>query len=339
MAEKKMDENEYKFPDEQQDDKNADGQVSAGEAEEIVEVVDDTPEADRGRQPIGKTADEVAPDDEVAAYSENVQKRIKELKRTWHDERREKEAAQRERDEAVRSARYYYEQAQKAGANAQQAQQYSLSQMKDAAAKALEAAERDLETAYESGDSKAVVKATKAVSEAQFKIARAQALENAPRPQQQQPPLQQPQQRVQSEPTPQASIASSRAQQWQTENKWYGNDEEMTSFALGVHQKLVRQGVVPDSDDYYAKLNKRIRDVFPDQFAEDADDGEETGTPAQRKTPATVVAPASRSSNAAPKKVQITKTAASLAAKLGISVQEYARQVKLLEKQDRAKNG
>jgi hypothetical protein len=338
MAEKKMDENEFKFPDEQQEATNAEGQVSAGEAEEIVEVVDDTPEADRGRQPIGKTADEVAPDDEVAAYSENVQKRIKELKRTWHDERREKEAALRERDEAVRSARYYYEQAQKAGASAQQAQKYSLAQMKEAATKALETAERDLETAYESGDSKAVVKATKAVSEAQFRIARAQAIENAPRPQQRQAPLQQPQQRVQSEPTPQAS---ERAVRWQSENTWYGKDVEMTSFALGVHQKLVASGVAPDSDDYYAKLNKRVRDVFPDQFeaSDEGGDGGEEGTPAPRKTPATVVAPASRSSNAAPKKVQITKTAASLAAKLGISVQEYARQVKLLEKQDRAKNG
>ena len=330
-----MDKSEYKFPHEQQESKAGDGQVPAGEAEEIIEVVDDTPEADRGRQPIGKTADEVAPDDEVAQYSENVQKRIKELKRTYHDERRDKEAAQRERDEAVRTARYFYEQAQRAGATVQQAQQFSLAQMKEAATKALETAERELETAYESGDSKAVVKATKAVSEAQFRLSRAAAMERAPRP-----PLQQPQQRVQTAPTPQPSQASARAQEWQRENAWYGQDEEMTSFALGVHQKLVKQGVVPDSDDYYAKLNKRIRDVFPDQFEAAGDDGtEEEGTPTPRKPPATVVAPATRTSSTAPKKVQISKTAANLAAKLGISVQEYARQVKLLEKQDRAKNG
>jgi hypothetical protein len=331
-----MDKNEYKFPDEQQDPKNADGQVSAGEAEEIVEVVDDTPEADRGRQPIGKTADEVAPDDEVAAYSENVQKRIKELKRTWHDERREKEAAQRERDEAVRSARYYYDQAQRAGQSAQQAQQSSLAQMKEAATHALETAERDLETAYESGDSKAVVKATKAVSEAQWKLSRAQAMAAAPQ-RRQQPPLQQQPQRVQSAQTPQAS---ERALQWQSENSWYGKDVEMTSFALGVHQKLVANGVAPDSDDYYVKLNKRVREVFSDQFpSNDADDDGEEGTPAPRKTPATVVAPASRTSSAAPKKLQISKSQAALASKLGISVQEYARQVKLLQKQDQAKNG
>jgi hypothetical protein len=336
MAEKKMDEGEYRFPHEQQEPAAGEGQVQAGEAEEVVEIVDDTPEADRGRQPIGKTADEVAPDDEVAAYSENVQKRIKELKRTWHDERREKEAAMRERDEAVRSARYYYEQAQKAGASVQQAQQYSITQMKDAATKALEAAERDLETAYESGDSKAVVKATKAVNEAQWKLSRANAMAAAPqrRPP---PPLQQGQQRVQSAQTPQAS---ERALQWQNENTWYGKDVEMTSFALGVHQKLVASGVAPDSDDYYTKLNKRVREVFADQFesSEESDGGEE-GTPTPRKTPATVVAPATRSSNAAPKKIQISKSQAALASKLGISVQEYARQVKLLHKQDQAKNG
>jgi hypothetical protein len=114
----------------------------------------------------------------------------------------------------------------------------------------------------------------------------------------------------------------------------------MTSFALGVHQKLVASGVAPDSDDYYTKLNKRVREVFADQFesSEESDGGEE-GTPTPRKTPATVVAPATRSSNAAPKKIQISKSQAALASKLGISVQEYARQVKLLHKQDQAKNG
>jgi hypothetical protein len=336
MAEKKMDENEFRFPHEQQEPAAGEGQVQAGENEEVIEVVDDTPEADRGRQPIGKTADEIAPDDEVGEYSEKVQKRIKEMKRAWHDERRAKEEQARIADEATRTARYYYEQAQRAGQTAQQAQQSSFAQMKEAATKALETAERDLESAYESGDSKAVVKATKAVSEAQFKIARAQALEAAPRPQ---APLQQQPQGVQSAQTPQASPASSRAQEWQSENKWYGEDDEMTSFALGVHRKLVRTGVVPDTDDYYAKLNKRIREVFPDKFAAEAEDDEETGTPTPRKTPATIVAPATRTSSAAPKKITITKSAAAIAAKLGISVQEYARQVQILHKQDQAKNG
>lgn len=337
MADKKMDETEYKFPHEQQESAKDADKVSAGADEEVIEVVDDTPEADRGRQPIGKTADEVAPDDEVAAYSETVQKRIKELKRTWHDERREKEAALRERDEALSTARHYYEQAQRAGQTVQQAQQQSLAQFKEAATKALEAAERDLETAYESGDSKAVVKATKAVSEAQFKIARAQALENAPRPQ---APLQPQQPGVQSAQTPPASdAASTKALQWQRENPWYQNDDEMTSFALGVHRKLVKEGVVPDSDTYYAKLNKRMREVFPAQFESEASTEEEESPPPKKSPPATVVAPTTRTSSAAPKKIQITKSAAAIASKLGISVQEYARQVKLLEQQDRAKNG
>src|SRR5512139_1678260 len=237
-----LDKTEYKFPDEVKIEDDAKGAEAI--TEEEIEVVDDTPEADRNRAPLGKTADEIAPDEEIAAYSENVQKRINELKRSFHDERRAKEEQARIADEATRAAKFYYDQAQRAAQQTQATQKQSFVQMKEAATKALEVAERDLETAYESGDAKAVVKATKAVNDAQMQLARAAAYERMP---QRRPPLQAPPQGVQTAPTPQASQPDTKALQWHRENQWYGKDEEMTSFALGVHQKLVSSGVVPDT--------------------------------------------------------------------------------------------
>lgn len=312
-----MDQEQFKFPDEKGDE-----EVKKVEGEETeIEVIDDTPPDDQNRKPLGKTADEIAPDEEVKQYGEQVQQRIKELKRGYHDERRAKEEALREREEAVKAARYYHEQAKKLSETVTTTVKESAEMAKGAAEVEISAAESELEKAYESGDAKAVAKATRAIAEAQAKLARALV-----------PPQQalQPQfNGVQSPPSDQPR-PDPKAQRWQQANEWFGKDDEMTSFVLGLHRKLVRQGVDPTSDEYYAKVDARMREVFPDQFGE-----EESPPPkASSKPAATVVAPPSRSS--APKKITITKSQAALAQRLGISVQEYARQVQLLESR---KNG
>jgi hypothetical protein len=312
-----MDKEEFRFPDEKEGKPDEEKVVQGVEEEEFV-IVDDTPEDDRGRKPLGKSADEIAPDEEVASYGKEVQQRIKEMKRSYHDERRAKEEAQRERDEAARAARFYQEQAKKYAETLQTTTKESAGLAKSAAETELASAEEALERAYESGDAKAVVKATKTIAEAQAKIARAAM----PPP----TPLQERNDPVQTRPSDPIPRPDAKSREWQEANPWFGKDEEMTSLALGLHQKLVRQGVDPRSDAYYDTINKRMREVFPNEF-----EGETEPPPpkASTKPAATVVAPASRSS--APKKIIITKSMEAIAHKLGVPVKEYARQAALLE--------
>jgi hypothetical protein len=109
---------------------------------------------------------------------------------------------------------------------------------------------------------------------------------------------------------------------WQKQNSWFGSDDEMTSFALGLHQKLVKQGLDPRSDEYYEKINSRMRQVFPDEF----DDAEEVEVEKPRQK-SNVVAPATRST--APKKIVLTPSSVALAKRLGVPLEEYAKQVAL----------
>ena len=111
-----------------------------------------------------------------------------------------------------------------------------------------------------------------------------------------------------------------KAQQWQQKNPWFGKDEEMTSFALGLHTKLVNSGVDPRSDEYYERLNGRLRQVFPEQF-ESEKPVDATPTP----RPKSNVAPATRST--APKKVVLTQTQVNIAKRLGVPLELYARKV------------
>ena len=116
----------------------------------------------------------------------------------------------------------------------------------------------------------------------------------------------------QSAPVP----VDERANEWAASNTWFGQDDEMTSLALGLHTKLVKEGVSPQSDDYYEKINSRMRQVFPEQF-------ENIGGESKRRS--NVVAPATRST--APKKIRLTQTQVTLSKRLGITPEQYARQV------------
>lgn len=329
---------EFKFPDEKAKPEAAapeeelDVSVEGAEEEDVV-VVDDTPPEDRGRKPLGKTADEIAPDSEVEEYSASVKKRIAELKHTYHDERRAKEAANREKDEALQLARTVYEENQRLKQQSAGWQKAGNEAIKAAASKELETAQRDLKVAYESGDSDAVVKATEALSDAKLKIARAESFRPAA-------PLQPQQNAVQTQTQPQTPQADERSLSWQRANTWFGQDEEMTSFALGLHQKLVRTGVDParDPDTYYEKLNARIREKFPEAFDDASADEDSPPTKPAKATPAaTVVAPASR--NSAPKKMVLTKSQEAIALKLGVPIKEYARQLRMINESEPKRNG
>lgn len=308
---------EFKFPHEQEEapaNEKAEKEVAIElDGENIeVEVVDDTPEEDRNRKP-GPPPDEV-PDDELKKYSEDVQKRIKKFTRGYHDERRAKEAALREKEEAIRLAQILVEENKKLKGTVTTNQQALIEQAKKNAIADLESAKRKYKEAYESGDADSVVEAQEALTSAKLKAERLTnfkppALQNA------ETEVQIPQNTAQP-----SNAVDERAVEWQKNNSWFGSDEEMTAFALGLHKKLVNQGVDPKSDEYYEKINSRMRQVFPDQF----DDQEETGAPKPKAKP-NVVAPATRST--APKKIVLTERQVKLAKKLGVPLEIYAKQV------------
>jgi hypothetical protein len=193
-----------------------------------------------------------------------------------------------------------------------QNQQAMLEQAKKMAEREVEEAKAKFKQAYDAGESDAVVAAQDELTAAKLKADRVNNLKL--------PSLQENETEVQTQVT--APVVDERATKWQQDNSWFGSDDEMTSFALGLHQKLVKQGINPRSDEYYEKINSRMRQVFPDAF-DDIEDDEPEDTKPRRKT--NVVAPATRST--APKKIVLTQTQVALAKRLGVPLEEYAKQV------------
>lgn len=318
---------EFEFPDEQETKKSAKAvepeestleyEVEGEEKPVAVEVVDDTPPKDRNRKPMKEAPEEVS-EEELAEYSEKVQHRLKHFSRGYHDERRAKEAALREREEAIRVAQKILEENRALQERLQAHRAEEAKYAKEAAEAARMDAQRKVKAAYEAGDADELVKANEELARA---VLRADTAERnavvAEKPLQAEPPV------VVSQPQNARPVVDPRADEWQKENKWFGQDEEMTSFALGLHQKLIRQGVDPRSDEYYDTLNRRMRQVFPDQF-NDSEPEPEPKTEGKPKK-ANVVAPATRST--APRKVVLNASQVAIAKRLGVPLELYAQKV------------
>ena len=303
---------EYKFPDEeqdvQQDEQLQETDIDVEEDVE-VEVVDDTPEQDRGRKPLAKDVDDPS-DEEIAEYGDKVQKRMRELTHARHDERRAKEAALREREEAVAIAQKLIEENKKLRSAVNTGNQEFVKSIQSRADLELEIARKKLRDAQESYDNEAILAAQEALTEAKFRQQQAKIL--APKP------LQEPEEPVYTQNIPQQiPEPDQQALRWQDQNRWFGQDDEMTSLALAVHKKLVETGYDPRSREYYERIDARMREVFPSYFGE--------ARKSETKRPATVVAPATRT--AGKKQVTLTKTQAALARKLGLTNEQYAREI------------
>lgn len=282
-----------------------------------VEVVDDTPPKDKGRAPLEKPVAE--PDDaELENYSEKVKTRIKELTHARHDERRRAETLQRQQDELQRVAQQLLQENRQLKQFVNTGDQYFAKTALAASDSALELAKKKYKEALESGDAEAIVSAQEAVTEAKMQ---SQAAKNY-RPvalQTEQPVVQQPQ------PTPQRPQIDDKTLRWQARNQWFGapGHEEMTSFSLGLHQKLVNSGVDPRSDEYFEAIDTRMKATFPDWFGEkESSGGSKPSTP--------TVAPATRSSGT--RKVQLTASQIALAKKFNLTPQQYAAELMRLEK-------
>jgi len=280
-----------------------------------IEVYDDTPKADRNRKP-SEPPEEVT-DEELEDYSEKVRKRIQHFSKGYHDERRAKEAAFREKQELEALTKNLFEENKKLKGTANKSQTALLEQAKKTAVAELAQAKKAYKDAYEAGDAEQLVTAQESLTNVKiktdklnnFKIPTLQEEETSVQPE------------VASSPTT-APVADARAVDWAKQNTWFGSDDEMTSLALGLHNKLAKQGIDLQSDEYYEAIDTRMRQVFPDSFEEIAEPEAE-----KPKRQANVVAPATRST--APKKVRLSQTQVALAKRLGLTPEQYAKQVAL----------
>jgi len=281
------------------------------EANFEVEVVDDVPKADRNKKP-SEPPEEVT-DEELEDYSEKVRKRIQHFSKGYHDERRAKETALREREELERYVKSIQDENDKLKGSVNKNQTALVEQAKKTAEVELEQAKNAYRTAYEAGDAEAVLAAQESLTNAKIKTDR---LNNVKLPS-----LQTAEDPVKSkEELKSAPVVDKRAQDWAKKNTWFGTDDEMTSLALGLHNKLAKQGIDLQSDEYYEAIDTRMRQLFPDNFEEVAEPEAE-----KPKKQANVVAPATRS--VAPKKVKLTQTQVAIAKRLGVPIELYAQKV------------
>ena len=327
-------EDEFEFPDEKE--AREANQATAEDDKFEVEIEDDTPPADRGRKAAPPPEDPT--EDELASYDEKVQARIKKFTRGYHDERRAKEEALRERQAAEAYAKQVYEENKRLQQQLATGSQVFIEQSKSSAEIELSAAKKAYRDAVEAGDIDAQADAQAEIARAMLKVDKAQGMK----------PIEveekddfKPAQQVQDT----APQLSPRTKKWINANSdWWGVDEEMTMTAMGLDKKLAKEygSDYVGSEEYFRTIDKTMRKRFPEHFEseqsheDDETPPQKTSEPAEEETPrratkpATVVAPASRSTP--PNRIRLKASEAAIARRLGVPIEQYAKQVALLKR-------
>ena len=320
-----MDQTDFKFPDEQEATPTAE---STAETSYEIEVEDDTPPEDRNKTPMPKPLVEELEKDELEEYDDKVKVRLKQMRKVWHDERREKEAALREQQEAIVLAQKLLEENKRIKQILTTGEKEYVTTAQNAANLELEMAKRAYKEAYEAGDADKLLEAQQAMQEANIKLLQAKNFK-LPSLQETEIPVQPESVRNQ---TQQAPIPDPKAQAWQERNPWFGSNKGMTAYALGVHDELYEQGVELGSEDYYRALDRTMRKRFPEAFQTSVVGEEEQKPQGNRSKPSTVVAPAVRST--ASNKVKLKQSQVNLAKRLGLTPQQYIEAQMKLEAQN-----
>jgi len=323
---------EFKFPDEAEQQVEA----SAEENKLEIEIEDDTPPEDRGRKPMKEKVEDPT-EDELSSYDEKVQARIKKFTRGYHDERRAKESAERERQAAEDFARQVYEDNKRLREQLAYGSKEYIETSKTAANAELESAKDKYRKAYEAGNADDLVEAQAQIAKATVKLDKAATMK----------PIEVPQEGEFKLPKPESapsSKVSPRTQEWLDSNsEWFGNDDEMTMAAMGIDKKLQREygADYVGTREYFQTIDKTMRKRFPEYFGtqsyEEEDTPQKVSTPAYEEEPprraskaAAVVAPAARSTS--PSRIRLKQSQVALARKLGITPEQYAKQVALINR-------
>lgn len=341
MATAKFEEEKFEFPDEKEarEAKESEKKEASADAEDKVEleIEDDTPPQDRGRKK-APPPDEPT-DDELSSYDEKVQQRIKKFTRGYHDERRAKEQAERERQAAEEFARQVWEENKQLKQKLSVGSKEYIETSKTAAQAELEAAKKKYRAAYEAGNADELVAAQEEIAKATLRMDKAASMRpiEVEDDKDFKPPK--------TEEPAQPKI-SPRTKRWLDSNsEWFGVDEEMTMAAMGIDKKLQKEygADYVGTEEYFRTVDKTMRKRFPEFFESQSDEdedlppqkrsapAEEDEEPPRRASkPSAVVAPASRSSS--PSRIKLKQSQVALARKLGITPEQYAKQVALLNR-------
>jgi hypothetical protein len=325
---------DYEFPDEKETKR---AKATAEEDKLDIEIEDDTPEQDRGRKPMKEPVEEPT-EDELATYDEKVQARIKKFTRGYHDERRAKEEALREREAAEAYARQILDENKKLQQQLSTGSKAYIETSKEAAAAELTAAKKKYKEAYDAADPDELADAQAEIARATLKIERTSDMK----------PIEV-EEREFKAPAETAPKVNPRTQRWIENNSdWWGKDEEMTSAALGLDKKLQREYGVEyiGSAEYFKTIDRTMRKRFPEHFEDAQSDEEEYDPPPRKRSepayedetprratkPSSVVAPATRSTP--PNRIRLKASEVAIARRIGVSVEEYAKQVALLRRSE-----
>jgi len=312
---------EFKFPDEIAE-KN---KLEAKEPEFEIEIEDDTPAQDRGREPMPKPLVEELEKDELDKYDDEVKNKLKQMRKVWHDERREKESAQREQHEAINVAQRLLEENKRIKNILTNGEKEYIATVQNAANMELEMAKRAYREAYDSGDTDQMIEAQQVFQSVNYKLMQIKNFKL--------PPLQEEEIKVQPRQEQQQSVPrpDNKAENWQIRNKWFGQNKGMTAYALGVHEDLKDSGVTVGSDEYYGELDKTIRRRFPEVFQKKSNEST-VRTETAKPKPSTVVAPVARSTS--PNKVKLKQSQLNTIKKLGITPEQYVKEFLRMEAQN-----
>lgn len=290
-----------------------------------LEIEDDTPPIDRNRYPLDPAIVKDLESDELEEYSARTKERMRQMKRVWHDERRAKEAADRERAEALEIAKRLYEENQKLRGAVNNRENALAESMKEAAERALSSAKDKFRQAYESGDAEQIAEAQEKLMSASIRYNQSEQFKPTP--------LQEKETGV-NIPSESSDVPrpDPKAASWREKNTWFGPDRLMTAFALGLHEELVaeRGMAYATTDEYYDRIDRTVRAKFPERFGEEVQTTNGGGKPVgNANKPATVVAPASRSTSS--KKIVLKQSEVTVARKFGLTPEQYAREKQRLE--------
>jgi hypothetical protein len=317
-----FDNDEFKFPDESSEAKGK--PVDTQEAFDI-EVEDDTPAQDRGRQPMPKNLVEELEKDELDKYDDEVKTKLKQMRKVWHDERREKESALREQQEAINVAQRLLQENKRIKTILTNGEKEYIATVQNAANMELEMAKRAYREAYDSGDTDQMIEAQQSLQSINYKLMQ---IKNFKLPPLQEEEIEVQPRQEQRQPVPKPD---NKAEDWQTRNSWFGKNRGMTAYALGVHEDLKDSGVPVGSDEYYGELDKTIRQRFPEVFQKKSNESTAKTESAKPKL-STVVAPVARSTS--PNKVTLRQSQLNTIKKLGITPEQYVREFLKVEAQN-----
>ena len=281
-----------------------------------IEIEDDTPEEDRGRPRRAESEEADIPeegdDTDLEKHSESVQKRIKKLKFEYHEERRRKETADREREAALQYAHQVKGENERLRKNLNEGESVLITQAKARIASELSSVKSAYKVAYEAGDPDAVLDAQEKLSKLLSEQAR---VDNWTPPKQTASPDVPVQQR------PNVPKPDERARVWVEKNSWFNEDRGMQRYAMLIHEELIENGVDSTSNSYYSRIDAAMRQRYPDRF----DDAPVEVRQPQRQA-GSVVAPGGRNTPVSRHKVVISSSEAAIAKRLGLSIQQYAAQ-------------